>query len=83
MGGRSFCGVDSGSIGIFLFILIGGLISEEIETRVVPNQGVWQSLRNALVIGLVVGFVFLGGFELYAGVVLDRISSSAERYIPE
>ena len=78
-----FAGLTITPIGMFFFLLLGGLTSLEIETRVSPNQGIWQSFRNAIVISIVLGSVFLGIFELYAGVIMERISSSSSFYIPE
>ncbi len=34
--------------------LLNGLVGAEVENKVAPNQGVWQSARNAIIIGLVV-----------------------------
>jgi hypothetical protein len=38
--------------------LIGGLESSEIETKISPNQGIWKSVQNAVIVGLSVGLIF-------------------------
>ncbi len=62
--------------------LFGGLLEGEIETKIRPNQGIWQSFRNAvyigsasaLCVGLPVGFVVgLTWKNLYQGWVDTNI----------
>ena len=46
-----------------VFGLGGGLTADQIETRIIPNEGIRRSLRNALISLLAVGLVFgLGGW---------------------
>ena len=47
------------SLGI-IFVLTRGLTSPSIQTLTFPNQGIWQSAKNAVVFGLI-GFVLLTG----------------------
>jgi hypothetical protein len=37
--------------------LLSGLVGTEVEKKVIPNQGIWQSARNAMIIGSVVALV--------------------------
>lgn len=78
-----FAGLTITPIGVFLFLLLGGLTSLEIETRVSPNQGIWQSLRNAVVISIVLGSVFIGIFDLYASIIMERILLVTPFFIAE
>lgn len=53
-----FRGVVFGlSLGI-IFILTRGLTSPSIQTLTFPNQGIWQSAKNAIIFGLI-GFALL------------------------
>ncbi|MEP0751089.1 protein kinase [Trichocoleus sp. Lan] len=55
-----------GSLGAWLiFILMRGLMGPGIETSTVPNQGIWQSARNATFFAIV-GIL---GLEIIAGVM--------------
>jgi hypothetical protein len=52
--------------------MLGGLVGREIETRSLPNQGVWRSARNGLWIGPLSGLLgavvfWLSVFWLFAG----------------
>jgi hypothetical protein len=38
-----------------IFILLRGLTGTGIETSTVPNQGIWQSAKNALILSLIAG----------------------------
>ncbi|MCL1465565.1 protein kinase domain-containing protein [Argonema galeatum] len=42
-----------------IFGLVRGMTSPSIQTIAVPNQGIWQSVKNAIVFGLI-GFLMLG-----------------------
>ncbi len=46
------------TLGLGTWLLEGGLQGRESETKFVPNQGVWRSLHNGLVVGVVI--VLLG-----------------------
>ena len=56
-----------------IFELIFGLRSEEIETKTVPNQGIRQTAKNAVILGLIFGLIaglpagLFGGLGLAAG----------------
>lgn len=73
----------AGGFGVlitFAYILgiLSGLTSKEVETKTIPNQGIWNSLRNGLKIGLVTGiafFVVITVFGLIAGVSYRALSS--------
>ncbi len=43
--------------GLFL-ALIGGFRGPEIQNKSKPNQGIWKSARNAVIVGLSVGLIF-------------------------
>jgi hypothetical protein len=49
-----FFGFGAGLAAAFA-MLVFGLRSEEIETRIVPNQGIRQSAKNAAVVTLIIG----------------------------
>ncbi len=54
-----FRGIAFGfSLGI-IYVLIRGLTSPSIQTLAIPNQGIWQSGKNALIFGCI-GFLILG-----------------------
>jgi serine/threonine protein kinase len=54
------------SLGI-IFVLTRGLTSPSIQTLTFPNQGIWQSTKNAVVFGLI-GFVLLTGATTLLGI---------------
>lgn len=56
-------GLIYGVIGGLILQLLVGLRGPEIETKAIPNQGIWRSARNAGIIGLVGGLIggLLGG----------------------
>jgi hypothetical protein len=68
-------GLLSGLFNGLLLGLLGGLRSMEVEARISPNQGIWQSARNGLVVwlgswpvfGVVVGLAGWLGGELVLG----------------
>ncbi len=58
--------------------LIGGMTGTTIETRTVPNQGIQQSAKNALILALIgaVGLGFAAGllsFPVFTGVMLGLL----------
>jgi len=58
-----FGGLIFGLPVVLIFVLIFGLRSEELQTKTVPNQGIRQSAKNAVILGLLVVLIFglLGG----------------------
>ncbi|MEO0645384.1 MAG: NACHT domain-containing protein [Cyanobacteria bacterium J06650_10] len=46
-----------GPIGIPVAVLVSGLSSSEVQKRDTPNQGIWQSVRNACLIALCAGLL--------------------------
>lgn len=57
-------------------ILIGGLVTSDITTRVIPNEGIRRSLRNSLLltffsmlIGGLIGVLISGGITISLGIV--------------
>jgi len=52
-------GIVFASIIGIIFGLVRGMTSPSIQTIAVANQGIWQSLKNAIVFGLI-GFLMLG-----------------------
>jgi hypothetical protein len=62
-------------LGLSLLFIVGfysGLSTPEIEDKIRPNQGIWQSAKNAIFVGLFTGLIIgLGqglGFVLFIGV---------------
>jgi hypothetical protein len=59
--GKLFGGLIGGlGIGLILGLiygLSGGLSGDEIERKVIPNQGIKRSARNAIIYGLIVGLI--------------------------
>lgn len=55
--------------GLFFGLMFGLIGRESIETRVHPNQGIWQSLRNAVVVGLIIGVIVGLAFGLFFGLI--------------
>lgn len=56
---RVFLGVIYWLIAELILGLLGGLRGPEIERKTSPNQGIWNSGRNALIIGLIGGLIGL------------------------
>jgi hypothetical protein len=56
-------GFYGGMAGGIVNVLSGALVVSDITTRVLPNEGIWRSLRNAFLIGLfswlAVGIVYV------------------------
>lgn len=69
-------GIISGISFGLSFALVGGLSGKQIEIHTTPNQGIWQSLRNALIVTLSSGFmVGLIGFLTMAGSgIVNRVN---------
>jgi len=59
------------------FGLAGGLTSGEIETKTMPNQGIWRSRRNANLIGGIFGAIMTVVFGLSYGIAFGPISGLA------
>jgi ATP-dependent Clp protease adapter protein ClpS/energy-coupling factor transporter ATP-binding protein EcfA2 len=50
--------------------LISGIIGSAVETTMVPNQGIWQSLKNAITFGMMgAGLCLIGGAGLASAVL--------------
>jgi ATP-dependent Clp protease adapter protein ClpS len=50
--------------------LISGIIGSAVETTTVPNQGIWQSLKNAITFGMMgAGLCLIGGAGLVNAVL--------------
>jgi ATP-dependent Clp protease adapter protein ClpS len=61
LNGWLFWGVVTGLV----VVMIGGLVGSDLETTTVPNQGIWQSTRNASVFAFIGGILCLmGGAEV-------------------
>jgi GTPase SAR1 family protein len=50
-------GVIYGLIGTGIFVVLDGLRGPKIETKTVPNQGMWNSAQNALLVGAIGGIL--------------------------
>ncbi|MCP4604452.1 MAG: NACHT domain-containing protein [Proteobacteria bacterium] len=59
---------------VMTFGLAGGLTSGEIETKTVPNQGIWRSRRNANLIGGAFGIIIALVFGLSFAIAFGPIS---------
>ena len=70
-------GLVCGLVGAVFWEVLVGMRGVEVEARVAPNQGIWQSARNALVgclVGcLVVCLVFGLVFGLVGGLVVELV----------
>jgi len=72
LSGGLFWGVVLGMSGV----LFSGLMSEKLETTTVPNEGIWQSLENAIVFAVTGGLLCLmGGAGLMGKVLLPQVLS--------
>jgi hypothetical protein len=60
--GDTLFGIGSGLVGVLVFgiymISIAGISPHEVQIRDQPNEGVWRSSRNAVIIGLFFGLFF-------------------------
>jgi hypothetical protein len=68
----------------YLLAMLSGLVSKEVETKAVPNQGIWNSLRNGLQIGFVTGiafFIVLGAIGFLAGVPEKAINCGLVMFV--
>lgn len=56
---------------LFIVLFYSGLSTPEMEDKIRPNQGIWQSAKNALFVGLITGLIIgLGqglGWGLFIG----------------
>jgi eukaryotic-like serine/threonine-protein kinase len=55
-------------LGLFIGGVIGSIWSgfnkDLVKTKNIPNQGIWLSLKNAIIAGLIIGFAFVVGSNL-------------------
>jgi DNA polymerase III delta prime subunit len=49
------------SVGL-MSVLVSGLTNAEIETKTTPNQGIWRSGRNSVLIALIIWLIFGGAW---------------------
>jgi hypothetical protein len=63
------CGLGGGLMGGLVGGLMDGLEGNEIETRVRPNQGIWQSAKSALIGGLISALISAAVWGLIGGLV--------------
>lgn len=79
LGDRLIEGLTSGwrvGVGVALtFVLLRGLTDPKIETRTIPNQGIWQSAKNAMIFFLL-GAIGLGvvAFILHLPILVGAIA---------
>jgi DNA polymerase III delta prime subunit len=73
-------GMLAGLIYRMIEMMSEGLESSEIETRTSPNQGLWRSFQNAMVLGLIAGLIvglicgMIAGSEgLFVGLLIGLI----------
>lgn len=70
LGGGLVWGLVVGTSGI----LISGLIGSAVEKTTVPNQGIWQSFKNAIAFTLGgIGFCLIGGGGLKNAIITPEI----------
>ena len=78
------CGGPLAFFGAAAFGLVSGLRSKKIETRLIPNQGMWQSARNAVIGALLssaAGVLVVGITIWLAGAVSALFSTN--RFEPD
>jgi len=64
-------------IGVIYGPIFGLNVGKEIETKTIPNQGIWRSAQNAMLVGLVNGLVS----GLVAGPIIGPFFESASKLI--
>jgi eukaryotic-like serine/threonine-protein kinase len=82
-------GLKTGSrLGLFIGPSIGvgvrlrrSLISQEVAKTTYPNQGIWLSMKNGLLIGSTIAILNIFIFGLYAG-INNLILQSSRSFIP-
>ncbi len=57
-------------IGGLIGFLIGGFTGTAIETTTVPNQGIWQTVRNAVILGTIATIAF-GTISAFLGIAVS------------
>ena len=75
----SVCGGTLSFFGAAIFGLINGLQSKKVEIKLIPNQGIRQSARNAVFSGLLFGMggmLIVGAAVLLAGAISTLFSNS-------
>jgi hypothetical protein len=63
-------GLFGGMILVLLSVLFSGLGSSDIEKRIIPNQGIYSSIRNCIVTGFIGGLLFALIFWLSLGLFI-------------
>ncbi len=71
--GELILGLIAGLIVGLIYGLIDGLVPLEIEIKKYPNQGIYESLKNYLNVGLIVGLIYGVILGLIYGVILGLI----------
>jgi hypothetical protein len=66
-------GPIGGLIGGLIAGLIFGLSGREVQAKTIPNQGIWQSGRSAIIIGLIAGLITGLIFGLSVGLSVGLI----------
>ncbi|MGK7875254.1 MAG: ATP-dependent Clp protease adaptor ClpS [Xenococcaceae cyanobacterium] len=69
LSGLLTAGFSWGLVLVLSGVLISGLIGSEVETTTVPNQGIWQSAKNAIIFALIGGVLCLTGGAGLAGLL--------------
>lgn len=61
-------GLELGLLGGLIYCMTQGFKGANVTTTVVPNQGIWQSMRSAIILGIAGGFMGMGLFGLIMGI---------------
>lgn len=64
---------NDNQLGLLVYGLIVGLSGKEIQTKTIPNQGIWQSGKNAIIGAVIFGLIFGLTLGLIAGLSLGLI----------
>jgi hypothetical protein len=70
-------GIATALVYVITFGIAGGITSEEIETKPIPNQGIWHSRRNSRRIGSAFGLSLAFIFGLLFGFTYGPLSGLA------
>jgi len=72
------CGLIGQLVGALISGFLGGLAGAEIDRSTIPNQGIWQSLRNGIILsvigpGVLASLFILFGLPIFVGAALGLL----------